>query len=180
MQVTLPQGVSVTAAAKRSTRVATVVAWVGGVGGVAVAIGVAGMSALGVSVSHVEGQLVATGQPLTAFTFKPTKCASGYREGYHGVVLGSEQAPDQGIKLVRDPVKGMLVTVQVPGTCNPTGQCKAVVFDAEECAKYDVVVSTTNTTVNKVRMVEGHLALDCKFKETGGTVQASLKFSRCH
>jgi hypothetical protein len=123
--------------------------------------------------SEASGFFEARGEPLTDFTMKPTACKSGQRSGFHGVVIISEKQ-DEGIKIVEDPIKGTIIQVQIPGSC--TGStCKAVSFEREDCAVYDVVISPTNTTVNDIRVLEGHLKLDCKF-DTGGTAKADITF----
>jgi len=85
---------------------------------------------------------------------------------------------DQGkvvIRVVMDPVRGTLVGVQKKDSCKGS-RCEYVMFDRQECPVFDVAVENTNTTVNDIRVVEGHLRLDCTFKDTGGAVQADLKF----
>ena len=73
-------------------------------------------------------------------------------------------------------MKGTLVQVQKKETCKGDS-CEYVVFDREECTQFDVSIESTNTTVNDIRVLEGHLRLDCKFAETGGTAKADITFT---
>lgn len=161
----------------RSTRRSKWIGWGGTIIGIAVAVGVAGFSFLGKGCSKVEGSFVSSGEPLGEMTFKPTKCKSLQRMGAFGVVLLSGDS-NEGIKLVQDPTRGMLVQVKIPSTCNGS-TCKAVTFDREECTRFDVDVSRTNTTVNGVRLLDGRLGLECKFAKAGGTAKADIRFKRC-
>jgi hypothetical protein len=124
--------------------------------------------------SWSEGSLSASGPPIGDVTHVPVKCKSGQREGFHGAMLidGSGKVL---IRVVMDPVRGTLVGVQKPGSCRGS-QCEYVMIGRDTCTVFDVSVENTNTTVNNIRVVEGHARLDCVFKDTGGTVKADLKF----
>ncbi len=145
-----------------------------GASGLIAAVVVVVMLVGGKGCSWSEGTLTTTGPPLGDLSITPVKCKSGQREGFHGVML----LDDQGkvvIRVVMDPVRGTLVGVQKKDSCRGS-QCEYVMFDRRECPRFDVAVENTNTTVNDIRVVEGHLKLDCAFKDTGGTVKADLKF----
>lgn len=134
----------------------------------------------GGSCSSVEGQFVSTGEPLGAFTFVPKQCRSGERMDFHGAVLVGEGPNDGGIMVIQDPVKGQIIKVELPGSCQPPDHevCTEVTIDKSECSTFKVKVTRTNTTVNDIRLMDGSLELDCKFRE-GGSVKAKLDFSNC-
>ena len=145
----------------------------GGVGLVAVTVMVI-LLAGGKGCSWSEGSLTAKGPPLGDVTFTPVKCRSGQRESFRGVIL-IDDADRVLIRVVEDPVQGALVNVRKPDSCRGS-RCEFVRFDRQGCAVFDFYLENTNTTVNDIRVVEGHLKLDCVFKDTGGTVKADLKF----
>jgi len=168
---------------KKRAKRSGLIAKLGAGGGVVVPLIVVGFFMMnGKGCSEVKGSFTAKGKPLGDFVLKPDICGSGQERGYFGVVLmpGEETKGARGaIKLVRDPVKGWLVQVQLPGSCK-NGQCRSVTFDREECSQYDIAVRKSNTTVNDVRLLEGHLRLECTFKGKGkGTASAQLEFSGC-
>ena len=143
--------------------------------GVAVAVGIVVFFVVGKGCSKAEGSFTATGEPIGDRTIEPKTCKSGQHMGFHGVVLlTADEAA--AIRVVEDPVKGTLVQVQKKETCKGDS-CEYVVFDREECTQFDVSIESTNTTVNDIRVLEGHLRLDCKFAETGGTAKADITFT---
>lgn len=147
----------------------------GGFGvGLVAAIVVVVMLVGGKGCSWSEGTLTTSGPPLGELTLTPVKCKSGQREGFHGVMLLDGDGKVV-IRMVMDPVRGYLVGVQKQDSCKGF-QCEYVMFGREDCPLFDAAVENTNTTVNDIRVVEGHLKLDCRFKDTGGTVKADLKF----
>jgi hypothetical protein len=130
---------------------------------------------------HTEGSLVAQGQPIGDFTFTPTQCRSGQRMSFFGAVLVGDGPTDGGILVGEDAVKGKFVKLEVPGSCKPPDYevCTEVMVERSYCSVYEAHVENTNTTVNDVRLVDGHLKLDCKFPE-GGSVKADIKFENCN
>jgi hypothetical protein len=167
----------VTAKAQRSGKRGKVISFLGAGVGIVVAVVAVAFGAVGGSCSSVEGKFVAKGDPLTKFTMRPTECRSGQRKNFFGVMLLSEKKKNQAIKILEDPTKGMVVQVQIPSSCK-NNRCKFVTFGEDACDTFDLEVNRTSTSVNDIRLLEGHLKLKCKFDE-GGTAKASLKFSRC-
>lgn len=146
-----------------------------------ITFGVVGFMVLGGgSCSSVEGQFVSTGEPVGTFTFMPKKCRSGERMDMHGAILVGEGPTDGGIMVIQDPVKGPIVKVELPGSCQPPDYevCTEVTIDKAECSVFKVKIKRTNTTVNDIRLMDGSLELDCRFKE-GGSVKAKLDFENC-
>ena len=103
--------------------------------------------------SEVTGALQVSG-PLGSFDFKPDDCASGQHEGFGGVTLSSSQSPDRAVRVVMDPVKGMLVVVKTPGQKNQ-------VLDAEHCPVFQVHVERSSTNINDVWGMQGTSTLEC-------------------
>ena len=167
----------VTAQATRAGKRGKVISFLGAGIGIAVAVVAVTFGAVGGSCSSVEGKFVAKGEPLSKFTMRPTECRSGPRKNVHGVMLLSEKKKKQAIKILEDPTKGMVVQVQIPSSCK-NNRCKFVTFGEDACDTFDVEVNRTNTTVNDIRLLEGHLRIKCKFDE-GGSAKAKLEFSRC-
>lgn len=134
----------------------------------------------GGSCSSVEGKFVSTGKPLGDFVFEPKQCRSGERMDFHGVTLLGKGPMSGAIMVIRDAVKGPLVKVEVPGSCQPPDYevCTEVTIDKSECSTYKMRIERTNTSVNDIRLIDGSLDLDCNFHE-GGTVKAKLDFDSC-
>lgn len=127
-----------------------------------------------------EGTLVVTSQEHGDFTFTAMRCGSGQRMGFFGVIVAGEGPNDGGILVVEDPVKGKLVRVEVPGSCEPPDleECTEFTILKDQCSVFKSSVRNTNTTVNDVRLREGYLELDCSL-EDGGTARAKIKFEGC-
>lgn len=146
-----------------------------------ITVGVLGfMFVGGGSCSSVEGTFESAGDPLGTFTFMPAQCRSGERMNVHGAILVGEGPTDGGVMVIQDPVKGPIVKVELPGSCQPPDHevCTEVTIDKSECKVFKVKIRRTNTTVNDIRLMAGSLELDCQFKE-GGTVKAKLDFDNC-
>lgn len=118
--------------------------------------------------SDIEGSLRTSGR-LGDATFVPDHCESGQAFGFFGVELSSEAQPGRRIRLLRDALKGSMVTVEVTGASQPLA-----VFGAADCRRIDVNVRKTNTIVNSIYVVEGRASIECP--ELVGTVQ----FGGCH
>ena len=130
--------------------------------------------------SSVEGQFVAAGEPLGDFTFVPDSCRSGQRMNFFGVVILGKGPNDGAVVPIQDVAQGKMVKVEVPGSCQPPDLevCKEIDIKPEHCSVFELSVKRTNTTVNDIRLLDGHLKLDCKFPE-GGTAKADMKFTSC-
>ena len=130
--------------------------------------------------SSVEGQFVATGEPLGNFKFVADSCRSGQRMNFFGVVMLGKGPNDGAIVPIHDVAQGKMVKVEVPGSCQPPDLeiCKEIDIKPEHCSVFQLSVKRTNTTVNNIRLLDGHLKLDCKFPE-GGTAKADMKFTSC-
>lgn len=130
--------------------------------------------------SSIEGSFTATGEPLGTFTFTPAQCRSGQRMSFFGAALLGEGQNDGGILVIEDAVRGKIVKVEVPGSCEPPDyeKCKVVEIVPSQCETFRLAVQRTGMMVNEIRLVEGSLALKCAFRE-GGTANADIVFKRC-
>jgi len=108
-------------------------------------------------------------------------CFSGQRENYFGAIAVGPDKSGVAIKLVKDPVKGWSAIVNEAPSCAGAAEkaaCKARVFTPETCKKLEADVTTTNTTVNDVKVVNGRIAIDC---EAGtSSVRGELTLTYCH
>ena len=97
----------------------------------------------------------------------------------HAALLG--EGPDDGaVVAIIDPVRGKLVKVEVPGSCKPPDRevCREVILEQSMCSKFDVTDERTSTEVNDIRLMDGHINIECTFPDDG-MVRASLKFENC-
>ncbi len=130
--------------------------------------------------SSIEGSFTAAGAPLGDFTFTPAQCRSGQRMSFFGAALLGKGEQDGAILVIEDAVRGKIVKVEVPGSCEPPDyeKCRVVEIVPSQCETFKLAVSRTGILVNDIRLVEGSLTLKCAFKE-GGTASADLVFTRC-
>ncbi len=130
--------------------------------------------------SSTEGEFVAKGAPLGDFTFKPKQCRSGQRMNFFGVVLLGDGPTDGGILVIEDAVRGKMLKVEVPGSCKPPDHevCTEILVEPKHCKVYESSIERTHTEVNDVRLLDGHLRIDCTFPE-GGTAKADIRFTGC-
>ncbi len=131
--------------------------------------------------SSVTGTFVAKGEPLGNFTFIPKQCRSGQRMSFFGSVLLGEGPQDGAVVAIMDPVKGKIVKVEVPGSCEPPDyeKCKEVIIDSKYCSRYEVSVNKTGIMVNNIVMIDGRVIVDCTFPG-GGMAKGDITFERCN
>ena len=132
----------------------------------------------------VEGQMRSTGKPHGDFTMKPEACFSGEHESFFGVWVAPKlvkvdgrQGFIGGLKILKSDVGKWKVFVESPNDCEGL-KCEIRPLPEEHCPTFDVGVRNTSTTINDIRVREGHAKLDCTLPE-GGTFQADLKFDGC-
>ncbi len=131
--------------------------------------------------ASIEGSLVSRGQPTGDWTMVPETCLSGQPEEFLGVYLGDDDDERQVVKLVKDPLRGLVARISIPSTCNAQGTCSALEIDStsgceifEGDVERDMSIST-----NRIYHVSGALHVTCHFK-TGGVLEGDLRFSGCH
>lgn len=132
----------------------------------------------------VEGQITSEGKPHGDYTMQPSSCFSGEHESFFGVWVTpplQEVAEGTGfkggLKLVKGHTGTWEVYVESPVECESLN-CVIRPLAADQCQVFDVAVRNTSTTVNDIRVREGHARLSCAFPE-GGRYQADLTFSGC-
>jgi hypothetical protein len=102
--------------------------------------------------SELAGELRGSGE-LGSFSFAPTDCSSGQREGFGGVSLTAEGS-ETIVRVVNDPIKGQLLVVARPGTKNH-------VIDGSACSRFSLRAARTDTNINDIWVVEGGLDIAC-------------------
>jgi hypothetical protein len=107
------------------------------------------------------------GGALAGWELTPDSCLSGQREGFGGVLLGSDARPGRALRIVNDPVKGTLLVVVEPGRDNR-------VFERSSCSRFDVRTVRSNTNVNDIWAIDGHADFECP------ELRGQLKFEGCH
>ena len=132
----------------------------------------------------VEGQIVSAGKPHGDYTLVPTSCFSGEHESFFGVwvtpdlqKVDGRQGFKGGLKIVKSHTGDWEVFVESPEECDGL-QCKIRPLDTSSCKTFDVNVRNTNTTINDIRVREGHATIDCETPE-GGRIEAKLDFDGC-
>ena len=145
-----------------------------------VQVGVFGFFFLGKGCSSVEGDLISKGDPVGNFTFMPHMCRSGQHMQFFGALILGKGQQDGAVVVIEDPVKGGIVKIEVPGSCEPPDyeKCKEVIIEPSACSVYSMSVKKTSTMVNEIRLVDGSLKLNCAFRG-GGTVMADMVFKNC-
>lgn len=128
----------------------------------------------------VQGHVTIAGGPRPGFTFTPTGCVSMQPYGHFGANLHGPGPNDGAVYVTIDPTTGKKVEVEIPGSCRDADGTDCTLFPVprDRCTTYDASVHNTGTVVNDVRLVEGHLKLDCTL-EDGTTVKGEITFDGC-
>jgi hypothetical protein len=129
---------------------------------------------------EVEGHVTVTGGPHGAFTLEPAGCASLQPFGHFGANLHGERPNDGAVYVTLDHSAGKRVELEVPGSCLDADGTDCTVFPVlrDRCSVYDVKVEPSGTVVNGVRLVEGHVRLECAL-EDGTEVRGQLVYEGC-
>jgi hypothetical protein len=127
----------------------------------------------GIPGSEVRGRLDAAGPALGGdWALDPGRCSSGQHMHFYGVDIVDRVDPIKILRLLEDPVQGRIVKMNIPGTD------RARFIDKASCKVWDWQLQPTNTTVNDIRLIDGHIELDCTFAE-GGTFRGRIDFEGC-
>jgi hypothetical protein len=129
----------------------------------------------------IEGQLESKGAAGN-WVLSSGSCNSGQREAYFGAIAFGAEGTGVAVKLVKDPTKGWSVIVNKADTCKAgpeKADCRAIVLTADNCTKFDVDVTNTNTTINDIKVVDGKLELDCS-DGPDNTIKGKLTLNYCH
>lgn len=127
----------------------------------------------------VEGQIAVAG-PRGTFTFSGTGCSSMQPYGRFGVVVHGGGTNDGAVYVTQDPLQGPAVDIEVPGSCRNADGTDCIVFSVprDRCTLFEPHVEGSGVVVNRVRLMEGHVRLDCTL-EDGTSVRGSLEFDGC-
>ncbi len=132
-----------------------------------------------------EGTIRSTGAPHGDYTLNPTSCYSGAHEDFFGVWVAPELQSANGhdgwrggIKLVKNQLNQWDVYIESPIECQNDFDCVVRPLDTSTCSKVEIDVHNTNTTINNIRVREGHVSLECNTPE-GGTYSANVSFDGC-
>ena len=130
--------------------------------------------------STVAGDVTVSGGPHGAFTFAPTGCASMQPYGKLGVNIHGDLPNDGAVYVTLDHRTGKLLEVEVPGSCREADGTDCTVFTVprDRCSRYEAVVEPSGTVVNGVRLMEGHLRVECEL-EDGTKVRGQLEYGGC-
>lgn len=127
-----------------------------------------------------EGQMQVSGGPHGSWTFVTTGCASMQPYGRMGANLHGAGNNDGAVYVSLDHARGHQVELEVPGSCQNADGTDCTVFEVprDQCQTFDVSLDYTGTTVNDVRLVEGHVQLDCAL-EDGTRIEGQIQFNGC-
>jgi len=127
-----------------------------------------------------EGQMAVSASPHGEFTFVATGCASMQPYGLMGANLHGDGHNDGAVYVTLDHASGHKVELEVPGSCQNADGTDCTVFEVPRasCSAWDVTLEYTNTTVNDVRLTEGHVRLECAL-EDGTRVSGAIEFEGC-
>lgn len=125
-----------------------------------------------------SGELHSSGRPHGDFVVQPVTCFTGGHWGFDGVwvvtetqSIGHRSGFRGGLKIVRNDSGGWNAFAENPNVCNGF-KCEQRLVEPRHCRLFDVAVRS-----GWLRD-EGHADIDCAFPG-GGTLKASLRFSRC-
>jgi hypothetical protein len=139
-----------------------------------------GLFAVGDCGGSTEGSIAVAGGPRGTFTFTPTGCASMQPYGQFGANIHGDDPNDGAVYVTVDHRRGKLVEVEVPGSCRNADGTECTVFELprDRCSVHDAAVEFNGVVVNDVRLVEGHVHVDCAL-EDGTTVRGQITFDGC-
>lgn len=128
----------------------------------------------GTVAGHVESK-----GAMGAWSLDTGSCQSGEHEGYFGAVAFGPEGSGVAIKVVKDAVRGWTAVINRADTCKgDKTACKAISIGEKECTKLAIDIRTTNTTINKIKVVEGTVELECASGDD--SIKGRLTLDYCH
>ena len=121
--------------------------------------------------SQVSGAIDVAPRGSAPWTMTATACASGEPEGFAGVVLGGAERAPAVVRVASDLNHGLRAHISGPGLLG-------VDLTPGMCRKLEGAVRRSNRAVNRVKLLEGSLSLDCTTPD-GVVISGTATFSNC-
>jgi len=123
----------------------------------------------------VKGTLTSKGGELGDFTVRLTSCQAGEPHGFFGVDVFTGGDDRSRLRFLRDPTRGNLVVVAVPGTQ------RGLVFDSGKCKVLEGEIKRRGYGGGRTVYwaFDGKLRFDCTYSGGAGHVVGSMTFHDC-
>lgn len=134
-----------------------------------------------VECGHTEGSIAVTASPHGDFTIEADECYGLLPHGTFGAALRGAGEDSGAAYVAADPTgQGRFVEIEVPGSCvdRDPSRCERLSVSEASCGTFDIEVENTGVTVNDVRLVKGHAALECQLPD-GTEISGRIDFDGC-
>jgi hypothetical protein len=124
----------------------------------------------------VQGRVVSEGGALGDFTIDLTSCRGGDAYGFHGVDVFIDGDDRPRLRYFRDPARGDLITVTIPGTD------QGLVLGRDSCKTLDGEIEKHGYGGGRTSVrwaFDGRLRFDCVHSGGTGHVSGSMTFRDC-
>lgn len=124
----------------------------------------------------VEGSLRSSGGALGDFQIALSGCRGGESEGFHGVDLFTEGEARPRLRFFKDPARGFVLVVTIPGTD------RGIVLDSDDCSLLEGEIKRHGFSGQRTSTIwafDGRLRFDCRYADGSGRVQGELSFQMC-
>lgn len=124
----------------------------------------------------VQGSMTSSGGELGDFTIPLTGCRGGEGSGFFGVDVFTDGDARPRLRYYRDPTRGEMLTVTIPGTD------RGLVIGPEDCEVLEGEINRRgyggggHTTL---WAFDGKLTFECAHSGGQGTVEGSMTFQSC-
>ena len=127
----------------------------------------------------IQGEFQSKGKSVIDFQFTPTRCYSGERLQFHGVIL-LDQNPN-GIRItgIEDQSLGKSIKIRIPSLCQTEDDCEEIFLSKKVCSKYKFQIQPTNVRINSIRAIKGNLELECNLPN-GSILSGKSNFEYCY
>lgn len=120
--------------------------------------------------TSMTGSVSASGPEIGNWTLTPDICRSGDRRNFFGVQLFSKHDSKLALLYVEDPIRGVVVSANVPGTDY------AYRFSRKDCTTLDGSLQR-GPLINYVRAINGNIDIDCQ--TNSAKLKGHLTFKNC-
>lgn len=124
----------------------------------------------------VKGSLRSSGGELGDFQIELNGCRGGEGEGFHGVDLFTEGDARPRLRFFKDPARGHVLVVTIPGTD------RGIVLDSDDCRLLEGEIKRHGFSGQRTSTIwafDGRLRFDCRYADDSGRVQGELSFQMC-